>query len=83
MPRLIDQLFEDGVIGRRVFSIYISDVLDINLGIPFLDSHIIFGGYNTSKFAESGEEITWTDIETSNYWTLPLSSVKLEFSDNN
>jgi hypothetical protein len=64
---VIDELYNQGVIDEKVFSIQVGDDSE--------PSKITIGGYDTEKYAYG--ELTWHNLSDKTYWTIGMESVSL------
>ena len=67
----IENLYGNGLIDERVFSLYISDQDNYRNS-----SAITIGGYDLDKFGPN-QTITWNNLVNTDYWTVKLKKVML------
>mmetsp|Transcript_6212 Transcript_6212/g.10098 ORF Transcript_6212/g.10098 Transcript_6212/m.10098 type:complete len:131 (+) Transcript_6212:683-1075(+) len=70
----IKALYDKGVIPQEMFSMCLTE------GVS--KSAMTVGGYNTAKYALSGQEIIWigNDNTRSGYWQVTAASISAKFS---
>lgn len=68
---VIDELYKQGAIDEKVFSIQVGDLYE--------PSKITIGGYDVEKYAK--ENITWHNLTNKRYWTIDMDSVKIGEED--
>ncbi|KAI9366828.1 aspartic peptidase domain-containing protein [Zopfochytrium polystomum] len=70
---LFDVMVSKSIVSTPMFSYY--------LAVGETTGEVVFGGYDTSLFANSSESLSWFPIDTSDYvnllgeWALPLTSI--------
>ena len=67
----IDNLYSDGLIDSRVFSLYLAD--DANYRNV---SMLTVGGYDVERFAYN-QTVTWNDVTYTTWWTLNLKKAEV------
>ena len=69
---LVEEMEANSVIDEKVFGVY--------FGLLDSDSEIFFGGWN-SKYVKSEDEITWTNLRDTNYWSVPIKKLRYNEED--
>ena len=72
----MDYMADSGAIDEKVFSLFITNTWDP--AQSGMSSKLLIGGYNLTKFAKPGEEISWSELVTTNYWAVELVGAKVK-----